>query len=169
MLGGAVTGRYRGTSLRPVPLVHETWAAWLAAHPRTLVLSIRHDLYARRFLHPTVETTQRGEAPSDEPYSDYATKVPFYFGRRIEGLPGSALVLGLVVDGRPRAYPLVALRRRHAIDDGRLRIVYDDDAFAASAFLRRAGRLVRLPATLSYWFAWHAIYPDAALLDPGES
>src|SRR5919204_2784674 len=46
LAGRAISGRYRGTRLRPLPLAELTWGQWLRVHPDTLVLSIRHDRYA---------------------------------------------------------------------------------------------------------------------------
>jgi hypothetical protein len=65
LLGGAITGRMRGESLRPVPVVHETWAEWLRQHPDTRVLSIRRDRLARKFTDPSSDVTPRAlSAPS---------------------------------------------------------------------------------------------------------
>lgn len=146
LLGGAVTGRYRGTLLRRVPLVHETWASWLARHPRTRVLSIRRDDLAERFTEPTVELGDRGEELSDAPYADYVSKVPLYFRRSVRGLSLGSLVLGVTVRGRSKAYPQVLLGRRRALEDvlagEPLLLTYDDYSFAASAFSRRLGSRV---------------------------
>jgi hypothetical protein len=60
---GALTGQMRGRRLRLVPTVEQTWAEWRRSHPRTRVLSIRHDVFAAR-LAPSLRVhgrTGRGE------------------------------------------------------------------------------------------------------------
>jgi hypothetical protein len=165
LLGGAVTGHYRGTRLRPVPIVHETWAAWRRAHPGTRVLSIRRDEFARRFIDPGVEESIYGEEPSDAPYLSYATKVPYLFRRTARGLQEATRVYGVVIAGRAAAYPLGVLRRRGVVRDlvaGVPVVVrYDDEAFSAVAFAR--GK--RLPGTFAYWFAWRHAYPKTTVYD----
>jgi hypothetical protein len=83
-LGGrAISGRYRGTRLRPVPLAQVTWDAWLKMHHDTLVLSIRRDQYASRFTHPFTYEDARSEELSSDPYLGYDQKVNVYYGYRI--------------------------------------------------------------------------------------
>jgi len=42
------------------------------------VLSIRHDVFASRYLHPYTYVDSRGEESSDDPYAGYVQKVPLY-------------------------------------------------------------------------------------------
>ncbi len=157
LLGRAISGRYRGTPLRPVPLVEETWSQWLAQHPRTTVLSIRRDALADRFTHPYSYTDSRGEEESFDPYAGYVDKVNRYFPEVVRGLPGSALVLGVRIGGVTKAYPLDELRGpvRDVVAGRRVLVVPDPDAGSAAAFVN--GR--RVAATPVYWFAWRAFYP----------
>jgi Protein of unknown function (DUF3179) len=69
LAGRAISGRYRGTALRPLPLAEVTWGQWLHAHPDTLVLSIRDDWYATRFTHPYSYADARGESSPPTPTS----------------------------------------------------------------------------------------------------
>jgi hypothetical protein len=160
----AISGRYRGTRLRPVPLAQVTWGEWLHAHPDTLVLSIRRDRYASRFTHPYTYLDARGDELSSDPYLGYEQKVNVYYGYQVGLLRGSTLVLGVRIAAIAKAYPLYLLRR--PIDDvvagQRLRIVPDQDALSAAVYER--GR--RLPATPVYWFAWHAFYPHSLVYAP---
>jgi Protein of unknown function (DUF3179) len=147
LLDGAVTGRYRGTALKPVPLAEETWQAWRSEHPNTVVLSIRNDAYASWFTHPFTRRLGNGFEDSDEPFSFYASKVGVYFPQVVRGVPGGDLVLGTVLGGRPKAYALVTLQRLHAVDDvvsaEPVLVTYDDSALAASLFSRRVqGRVL---------------------------
>jgi Protein of unknown function (DUF3179) len=161
LLGHAISGRYRGTRLRPLPLAEVTWAEWLRAHPDTLVLSIRRDRYATRFTHPYSYADARGEELSSDPYLAYTQKVNLYYSPVVRGLAGSTLVLGIHVDGVAKAYPLYLLRRPigDVVAGHRLRMVPDPDALSAAVFEHGA----RLPATAVYWFAWHAFFPDTLI------
>jgi len=163
LLGGAVTGERRGTKLRGVPIVHETWEAWRSKHPHSRVLSFERDEFAARFTDPDVVATSMGEERTDAPYEAYMTKVPYYYRAQRGPLAGAARVYGIVVRGRAKAYPFLELRQRRVIRDEvagvPIAIRYDDEAFSAAAF---AGG-VQLPGTFSYWFAWRSIHPETAV------
>jgi Protein of unknown function (DUF3179) len=157
----AISGRYRGTRLKPVPLVQVTWGEWLRAHPDTLVLSIRRDEYASRFTHPYTYVDAGGEELSSDPYTAYTLKVKVYYSAHVRGLADSTLVLGMRIDGVAKAYPLYRLHRpiRDVVAGHRLRIVPDPAALSAVVL----GRGRRLPATPAYWFAWRTFYPDTLI------
>lgn len=161
LAGRALSGRYRGTRLRPLPLAEVTWGEWLRSHPDTLVLSIRRDRYARRFTHPYSYADARGEELSTDPYLAYTQKVNLYYSHVMRGLAGSTLVLGVRVDGVAKAYPLHLLRRpiRDVVAGHRLRIVPEPDALSAAVFEHGT----RLPATPVYWFAWRAFFPKTLI------
>jgi Protein of unknown function (DUF3179) len=161
-LGGrALSGRYRGTGLRPLSLAQVTWGEWLRAHPDTVVLSIRRDRYGSRFTHPYGYADARGEELSTDPYFAYTQKVNVYYPQVVRGLAGSMLVLGVRIGGVAKAYPLYLLRRPlcDVVAGHRLRIVPDPDALSASVFEHGS----RLPATSAYWFAWRAFYPHTLI------
>ena len=158
LAGRAISGRYRGTRLRPRPLAELTWGQWLRVHPDTLVLSIRRDRYATRFTHPYTYSDARGEELSSDPYFSYTQKVSLYYSPAIDRLAGSTLVLGVRIDGVAKAYPLYLLRRpiSDVVAGHRLRIVSDPHALSAGVFEHGTP----LPATPVYWFAWRAFYPN---------
>lgn len=164
LAGRALSGRYRGTRLRPLPLAQVTWGQWLRAHPDTLVLSIRRDRFATRFTHQYSYADARGEELSSDPYLAYAQKVNVYYSPVARGLAGSTLVLGVRIDGVAKAYPLYLLRRpiSDILAGHRLRIVPDADALSATVLEHGS----RLPATPVYWFAWHAFYPSTLIYAP---
>jgi hypothetical protein len=161
LAGRAISGRYRGTGLRPLPLAEVTWGEWLRAHPETLVLSIRRDQYATRFTHRYSYADARGEELSSDPYLAYTQKVNVYYSPVVRGLAGSTLVLGMRIGRIAKAYPLYLLRRPigDVVAGHRMRIVPDPDALSAAVFEHGA----RLPATPVYWFAWHAFYPNTLI------
>jgi hypothetical protein len=164
LAGRAISGRYRGTRLQPVPLAQVTWAEWLHAHPATLVLTIRRDRYASRFTHPYTYFDSRGEELSSDPYLGYDQKVSVYYGYDVGRLRGSTLVLGLRVGRVTEAYPLYLLRRPigDVVAGHTLRIVPDPGALSAAVFEHGS----RIPATPVYWFAWHAFYPHSLVYTP---
>jgi hypothetical protein len=163
LLGGAVTGAYRGTRLRGVPIVHQTWETWRESHPDTKVLSFERDEFATRFTNPGVEPTGPGADTTDEPFVGYATKVPYFYREKQGALVGATRIYGIVVRGQAKAYPLSELRRRRRIADQiagvPVVVTYDDDAFSAVADAHGA----RVPGTFAYWFAWRALHPATAV------
>jgi hypothetical protein len=158
LAGRALSGRYRRTRLRTLPLAQLTWRDWLRAHPDTLVLSIRRDQYATRFTHPFSYVDARGEELSSDPYLAYGEKVNVYYSEVVRGLADSTPVIGVRIGGVTKAYPLYRLRRpiRDVVAGHSLRIV--PDPAALSAVVLEHGS--RLPATTSYWFAWRLFYPN---------
>jgi hypothetical protein len=160
----AISGRYRGTSLRPVPLAQVTWGEWLRVHPDTVVLSIRRDPFASRFTHPFGYADARGEEASSDPYFAYTQKVNVYYAPVVRGLAGSTLVLGVRIDGVAKAYPLYRLRHpiRDAVAGHAIRLVPAADALSAAVL--EHGK--RIPATSVYWFAWRAFYPHTLIYVP---
>ncbi len=99
--GSAIVGSLTGTTLEPLPSVVATWADWTSQHPDTLILT-RDTGYERPY-----------ERDSFGSYSDFLDSGEFVFpvselsqdGR----LAPSALVLGVVLDGVTRAYPVDGL------------------------------------------------------------
>jgi hypothetical protein len=111
------------------------------------VLSIRQDRLAYRFTQPTSEANAYGEDLSDVPYAAYATKVAALFPRIVRGLREGSRVLGVVVKGHAKAYPVSQIRARIATADvlggEPILVTFDDGAYAARVLARRLdGRLL---------------------------
>ncbi len=105
--GVAINGPFDGRQLEPVPSVMAAWAHWKDAHPDTLVLSKNEGLYSfDQYLF--------------DPYDDY-----YYSGRaglhgpaeRDDRLPIKARLLGVIVNGRAKAYPFEALKEFPVLND----------------------------------------------------
>jgi Protein of unknown function (DUF3179) len=145
LLGGAVTGRMRGTALRRIPIVHETWARWRRRHPETLVLSILRDRLGRS-LAATYAYSSVGNEDSNVPYSTYASKVPIYNPGVVRGVADASRVYGLVLAGRAKAYPVPALWRAGVANDafGGIPIlaVYNGASVGVDLYSRRIGNRV---------------------------
>ena len=117
LLGGAVTGSMRGTTLVPVPVVHETFARWRLRHPTGEVLSIARDSHSDLFTDPIDASSAYGLASADARYTSYWAKVPTYYRGRVRGIRDSALVVGIVADGEAAAYPLRELAAKRVVED----------------------------------------------------
>ena len=99
--GTAIVGPMTGIALEPLPSAVATWADWTSRHPETLVLT-RDTGFSRPY-----------ERDSFAGYSDFidSGEFPFPVGEtaRDARLRPSALVVGVVLDGVARAYPVEAL------------------------------------------------------------
>ncbi|MEE9298337.1 MAG: DUF3179 domain-containing protein [Acidimicrobiia bacterium] len=99
--GTAIVGPMTGIALEPLPSVVATWADWTSRHPETLVLT-RDTGYSRPY-----------ERDSFAGYSDFIDSGEFAFPvgetARDARLRPSALVVGVVLDGVARAYPVEVL------------------------------------------------------------
>ena len=99
ILGEAITGDQRGRTLAVIDSLQTTWGVWLELHPNTLVLD--NDIGADRY------------------QSYYASDDSGVHGDFVQDdrLPDKAVVLGVVVNGAPRAYPLALAREAPVIND----------------------------------------------------
>jgi len=155
--GAAVTGRSTGTALMPVPSQLVTWRTWRTLYPETLVVSTATG-------HP--RNYQR------DPYARYLEDpaVMFPVSHQDPRLPAKAKVLGIVVNGAAKAYPLASLKAGPPplVDTlGGQTIQVHRSADGMSAFATDGeGRL--LHGTVLYWFAWAAFHPQTLVYDQGD-
>lgn len=152
LLGRAISGPLAGARLEPIPVTHTTWRAWRTRHPDSLVLS--------------PDTGHRRDYGRDA-YADYARSrdVMFPVRFRASGFHPKQPVLGIVIDGIARAYPLSELARSGAVLEDeiggrRVTVRYDERNQSAEIFDEHGERL---PGVLSYWFAWYAFHPDTGI------
>ena len=138
-----------GLELEVLPHALTTWREWLALHPDTTVLDIATGLY------PT--TTYQPEYDPTSPYYEYRTSpdpiFPVY--ERSTLLPDKELILGVNVQGLPKAYPLRLIQERGVVedvigqtavvvlptDDGQGARVYESGALSFSAVREQDGTL----------------------------
>lgn len=144
----AVAGPLKGIALDAVPVLHSTWADWRARHRETLVLS-RQTGFSRDY--------------DRNPYAGYEKSAELIFPVRFRaaGFHPKELVLGIVIDGKAKAYPFVELAKgaREVADTvaGRaIRIRYSREHRSAEAFDVNGQPLA---ATTLFWFAWAAFNP----------
>jgi len=148
----AITGPRTGDRLDQLPLYHGTWAGWLKKHPRTLALSF--------------DTGHQRDYQRD-PYATYHTSPRLYFPVDAESaaLPRKALILGVILGGVARAYPLTELARHDGplsdrIGNRSVAIHFDSSANSPKV-TGPTGK--EMPGIVSYWFAWYAFYPETTL------
>ena len=100
-LGQGVKGLQKGVKLDIVPVTHTRWSAWREIHPQTLVLD------------------KRGRYRSDSYASYYLDCSAGVLGvaRPDERLDHKAMVVGVQVNGRAKAYPFQVLLDRPIVND----------------------------------------------------
>ena len=100
-----------GIKLEVLPVVLTTWQEWLAAHPDTTVLDIDTGVYR--------SSTYRVEQDSTSIYYSYRqdTGTMFPVWQQNDQLATKDQVLGLNLNGQPKAYPFALLNREPVIND----------------------------------------------------
>ena len=151
----AVSGPAVGSTLEWLPSEHMTWAAWKARHPGGQVLST--DTGHRR------DYRRNGYGAY---FASGETMFPVPTTRR--ELPAKDWVLGVIVAGQPKAYPVAELPANQVVNDtlgGRpLAVEWNPEARRPTV---RDGDGARIPALLVYWFAWQAFHPATELWSGG--
>ncbi len=148
----AVTGPLKGTLLPGVAVTHTSWADWLSRHPDTLVLSLETG-FNRNYLA--------------NPYEGYEKESSIMFPVRFrsEGYHPKEQVLGLVLDGKAKAYPFVELAKTSGEVNDELagqpiQVRYNPTHQSAEVF-DASGHA--LPGVALFWFAWYAFHPETAV------
>jgi hypothetical protein len=149
----AITGMFRGASLKPLPLEHTSWADWLARHPDTQVLSTDTG-FARDYAR--------------DPYAGYDTvpRLLFEVEHRDARFGPKEWVLGVEVGGVHKAYPFSVLERgttgasavvTDTVNGKTIRVRFDPRHRTARAF---DAQDKPLPGVMAFWFAWAAFHPN---------
>ena len=147
-----VAGKQVNAPLEWLASEHLTWTAWKFRFPQGRVLS--------------TETGHRRDY-SRMPYEGYEESPSTLFpvpAHRKE-LDNKAWVLGTVVAGQPKAYPIEQLQHKKSIADeiGGTKIEVSYDPANRSPNVMNVADRKALPCVLVYWFAWQAFYPHTAL------
>ena len=147
----AVSGPARDTPLSWQTSEHMTWAAWRERYPDGKVLS--------------TDTGYRRDYTTS-PYKAYfeTDAVMFPVPRPRRELDDKALVLGVIVDGLARAWPISDLPDGRPLEDR----VGDTPVTVRWDAARRHPRVTRddgttVPSVLAFWFAWAAFHPETGL------
>lgn len=144
----SVSGRMRGKSLRLLPLEHTTWSDFKTRHPNGKVLSLE-----------TGYTRDYGR----NPYTGYAVSPQLYFpvAHHDDRLFAKAEVVGVVLDGVAKAYPIQRLKTQppefhDTIGGTRIIVRYDRVSDSARLFDVHEKEISVVRA---FWFAWAAFHP----------
>jgi hypothetical protein len=154
--GEAIAGPMAGKKLERIPIRQELLGTWLSRHPLSRVLSrprpnkidYRYSRYTRYMVQD---------------------KIIFPVKARDDRFHAKELVLGVVVDGRPRAYlgSLVTKAGGRVEDEfggKKISLVYSTDDGIYSYDVAEG-----VDVTEAYWFAWKAFHPDTEVWnDPGD-
>lgn len=150
----AVSGPAVGMELTWLPSEHLTWKAWREKYPHGEVLSTDTG-YDRNY---------GGEA-----YASYLSseKTMFPVPHTRKELPNKAWVIGIVIDGKAKAYPISDLPTYNAIEDkvGSKQVVVRYDAEKRYPQIA-SPEGEQIPSVMVFWFAWQAFYPKTDIWKP---
>jgi len=111
--------------------------------------------------------TGHGRDYSRDPYEGYERDSDTYFPVRKTDtrLHAKALVYGIIVDGKAKAYPLAALQKTGTLTDdvGSVRIEASYDATMQAVTFRSVQTNEEIVPLYGFWFSWVAQYPETEL------
>lgn len=150
----SVSGAHAEDQLTWLTSSEMTWAGWKERYPESQVLSLETG-FSRDYAHG--------------PYSKYkmSDRVMFPVPRTRTELRDKAWVLGVIVNGTPKAYAWDALNSlspaglEDRVGGQGVRIAYDRERRHAHVEPLDGGP--SLPSVRVYWFAWQGFYPETEL------
>lgn len=152
VLGQAVVGPLVGTQLTLEASDIVSFGAFKKAHPKGRVLSEDTGAF-RRYGH--------------DPYGSYysSKKVIFPVRARDDRLHEKDMVLGVIIEGQPKAYSLESLQARGEVKDViegvSLSLVWNNES--EEVVITRADTGQRVVPFPGFWFSWLAAHPDTLL------
>lgn len=156
ILGEAIVGEMTGTQLKILPSDMIRYGDFKKLNPDGAVLS--RDTGATRFY-------------GQDPYGDYYTTPGTYFpvGKKDDRLSDKDFILGIVINGKAKAYLPEAVKKAGEITDQfeEKTIVarYEKEIDAVRLFEKKAdGAVERINPFGSFWFSWVAAHPNTELL-----
>ncbi|MBI2046355.1 MAG: DUF3179 domain-containing protein [Parcubacteria group bacterium] len=156
ILGEAIVGEKTGTRLAVLSSDQIRFGEWKKAHPNGEVLS--RDTGATRFY-------------GQDPYGDYYTTPGTYFpvGKKDARLSDKDFVLGIVINGKAKAYLPETIKKLSEVEDRfenkTIVAQYEKDIDAVRLFEKKSDdTLERINPFGTFWFSWVATHPDTELL-----
>jgi hypothetical protein len=156
ILGEAIVGEMTGTQLKVLPSDMIRFGEFKKLHPIGTVLS--RDTGATRFY-------------GQDPYGDYYTSPGTYFpvGKKDDRLGDKDFILGIVINGKAKAYLPEAIKKAGEIMDWfegkEILARHEKDIDAVRLFEKKAdGTVERINPFGAFWFSWVAAHPDTELL-----
>jgi hypothetical protein len=156
IMGKAISGQYRGTPLKLLPLTHTSWKAWRAKHPRTQVLSVETG-----FERDYEKNLYADYQESDRVMFAITNKLPEIYHPKEQ-------VIGLQVGKSFKAYLFSELskNRRETFDDelgGQKFTVHWDGARSIAYITDADGN--EMPVVTSFLFAWFTFHPTTEFFE----
>ncbi|MBI2023892.1 DUF3179 domain-containing protein [Candidatus Giovannonibacteria bacterium] len=155
ILGEAIVGEMTGIELKVLPSDMIRFGEFKKQHPKGFVLS--RDTGATRFY-------------GQDPYGNYYTTPGTFFpvDNKDNRLPEKDFILGIVVNGKAKAYWPEAIKKVGEVIDqfeGKTIIArYEKDIDAVRLFEKKTdGTLERLNPFGAFWFSWAAAHPETEL------
>lgn len=156
ILGEAIVGEMTATRLEVLPSDQIRFGDWRKLHPNGEVLS--RDTGATRFY-------------GQDPYGDYYTSPGTFFpvDKKDSRLGEREFILGIVVNGKAKAYWPPAVKKAGKVEDvfqeKTIVAQYEKGIDAVRLFEKKnGGQLIRINPFGSFWFSWVAAHPDTELL-----
>lgn len=162
ILGEAIVGEMTGTQLKTLPSDITRFGEFKKQHPEGSVLS--RETGATRFY-------------GHDPYGDYYTTPGTYFpvSKKDDRLSDKDFVLGIVVNGKAKAYLPEAVKKVGEVTDqfaGKTIVAkYEKEIDAVRLFSAEGEsssggekKLERINPFGAFWFSWVAAHPDTDLL-----
>ncbi len=156
VLGQAIIGPQAGDELEILPYDLTTFGAWKDSFPNGEVLSKKTG--AIRFY-------------GTDPYGDYYTNSDIYFpvDHSDSTLDPKEFVLGIIVNGKAKAYLPSAVKEKGKVEDSfqgkTIVAMYNDKLDAVQLFQKKNDILTRINPFSTFWFSWVAVHPDTELYD----
>jgi hypothetical protein len=148
VLGEAVSGPNTGEKLKIITSDIVRWGDWKKVYPNAKVLST---------------DTGTGRNYSQDPYGDYYTSQSVSFGASFNDnrLHPKALVIGIEINGKQKAYHVEVLPKGETVDNfiGK-EIVINKDSLGR---VRISANGEEIPTVWGFWFSWLAVHPDTEL------
>lgn len=148
----AVSGQLVGNKLAWLPSLQMTWVAAKDAHPDARVLSLETG-YQKHY------ESEAYAAYKNSPQNTF----PVTFSR--DELPRKAWIIGVEVNGRPKAYAVDSFTAETSFNDVvegvELNVFYNPGTQLAKVVDRETQKPI--PNVRAYWFAWQAFYPETLL------
>lgn len=155
VLGQSIVGETAGVGLKVLPSDQIRFGDFKRQHPDGQVLS--RDTGTVRFY-------------GQDPYGDYYTTPGLYFSvnKEDDRLGQKEFVLGIVINGKAKAYWPPAVKKAGRIEDnfhGKTIVAeYQKEIDAVRLFEKKSdGTLERINPFGSFWFSWAAVHPDTEL------
>lgn len=154
VLGEAIVGEMTGATLPVLPFD-----------------ILKFGAFKKVFPHGEVLSTDTGVPRAYElnPYGEYYTqkKLLFPVAHEDKRLASKELVLGIVIDGKSKAYYPPAIKKKGEIADvfASTTVVarYDKELEVVRLFEQVDGTLERLNPIPTFWFTWAAVHPQTEL------